>query len=552
MKKLLALCIFASFIILTSTVAQAVEYDRLAPHPRLMLHSGDITAMRALRTTSAAGRAAHEKILSAAERSIDQAVATDRAEIEPMEVLERIFFLSYSYLTSDDMRYARRAEQEMLAISAMPEWGADTKDVATLTMALSIGYDWLYRALPVHSRSIIGTAIYEKALLPLEGVAMNDTMGNVGMLFGAVATADRAPEFCKTMINKYIEAGEQILSSRSGDIARIDEWSSDVALLAMMYETLSVALEGNGPAPSLEALQREADKLNYLVAPSRLYYNYGGMQAEAKCIPAKYWVAERCGNSSLVATDEMLAAEGSFVEDYTLPLYMILAAGNDYSRSKLPNAKSWHDDDVVVYRSGWDRSSTYLAVKGGDAASAGTYVLETGGVRWTTLTGGVDGRLVIDGVSSDGNGEAHVREVFDASRHHGATVDLSALYSAQARGVVRTVELGKGDKLTVTDQVTCGSQPATIEWSITTAAQAEVQSANTICLKQDGQTMYLKVRSRGQIEAKIWPDANGARRVGFVLTAGANSNQNIEVTFSSQAGGKGLQISLPRLNFRRK
>ena len=129
---------------------------------------------------------------------------------------------------------------------------------------------------------------------------------------------------------------------------------------------------------------------------------------------------------------------------------------------------------------------------------------------------------------------------------------MSALYSAQARGVVRTVELGKGDKLTVTDQVTCGSQPATIEWSITTAAQAEVQSANTICLKQDGQTLYLKVRSRGQIEAKIWPDANGARRVGFVLTAGANSNQNIEVTFSSQAGGKGLQISLPRLNFRRK
>ena len=114
------------------------------------------------------------------------------------------------------------------------------------------------------------------------------------------------------------------------------------------------------------------------------------------------------------------------------------------------------------------------------------------------------------------------------------------------------MELGKGDKLIVTDQVSCGSQPTTIEWSITTAAEAELQAANTICLKQNGQTIYIRVRSRGQIEAKIWPDAEGMRRVGFVLTAAANSSQNIEVTFSSQAGNKGLQISLPRLNLKRK
>ena len=552
MKKLLALCIFASFIIFTTTVAHAVEYDRLAPHPRLMLHAGDITAMRVMRTTSAAGRAAHEKILSAAERTMEQTVVTNLSDIQPEQMFERIFFLSYSYLASEDMRYARRAEQEMLSISAMPEWGANTKDVAMLTMALSIGYDWLYRALPVHSRSIIGTAIYEKALLPMEGVTMSDAMSNVGMLFGAVATADRAPEFCKTMINKYIAACEQILSSRDSNIACIDEWGRDVALQAMLYETLSVALQGNAPAPKMEVLQREASKLNYLIAPSRLYYNYGGMQAEAKCIPAKYWVAERCGEASLVATDEMLAADGRLVEDYTLPLYMIFAAGNDYSHAKLPNAKNWHDDEVVIYRGGWDVASTYLAVKGGDASSAGTFVFENAGVRWTTLTGGVDGRLVIDGVCSDGNGTAPVREVYNASRHHGAQVDLSALYSAQAKSVVRSVELGKGDKLIVTDQVSCGSQPTTIEWSITTAAEAELQAANTICLKQNGQTIYIRVRSRGQIEAKIWPDAEGMRRVGFVLTAAANSSQNIEVTFSSQAGNKGLQISLPRLNLKRK
>lgn len=552
MKKLLVLYIFASFVIFSASVAHAVEYDRLAPHPRLMLHTGDITAMRAMRESSVAGRAAHEKILSRAEQVIGQEVVAAPLNVAAEQVLESIYFLAYSYLTTDDMRYARRAEQEMLAISNMEQWGSAPADVATITMALAIGYDWLYRALPVHSRSIIGTAIYEKALLPMEGVTMTEPIGNVGMLFGAVATADRAPEFCKAMINKYFTAYEQMLAERGDGVARIDAWGRDVALQAMFYEALSVALADQAPTPKMESLQRGADKLNYMIAPSRHFYNYGGLQAEAQCLPAKYWVAERCDAPSLVAADEMLAAEGRFVVDYTLPLYMILASGNDYSRAKLPHDKTWHDDEVAIYRSGWDKTSTYLAVKGGDAASAGVYVLETGGVRWTTLTGGVDGRLVIDGVSSDGNGSAPIREVYNASRHHGAKVDLSALYSAQATSVVRTLELGKGDKLVVTDQVSCGSQPATIEWSITTGAEAEIVASNSIRLTQDGQTMYIKVRSRGQIEAKIWPDAEGARRVGFVLTASAGSNQNIEVTFSAQGGGKGLPFSLPRLNLRRK
>ena len=541
MKKLFPLCIFALILIVSTIVAHASEDEGLAPHPRLMLRSGDITAMRTMRTT-AAGRVAHEKILSVAEQVVEQAVVSAPLNVAPMEIMERVLFLSYSYLTTDDMRYARRAEQEMLAVSAMAEWGSSPADVATLTMALAIGYDWLYRALPVHSRSIIGTAIYEKALRPMEGTTMTEPIGNVGMMFGALATFDRSPAFCQEMIVKYLAANERMLAERKTEMLRIDEWGREAALQAMMYEALAVAMGDSAPRPKMEAFQRATQRMNYMVAPSRLYYNYGGLDAEAMCVAAKYWIAERCGDVGLVAVDEMLASEGRFSVDYTLPLYMILASGNDLSTGKLPNDKTWHDEEMVVYRSGWDKDDTYLAIKGGDAASAGEYVLETGGVRWTTLTGGVDGRLVIDGVSSDGQGQGYVREVYNASRSHGAMIDLSSLYSAQATSVVRQVELGKGDKLTVTDRVACGSQPTSIEWSITTTAAAEVTASNTIRLSLDGQVMYLKVRSRGQVAAKIWPDENGARRVGFVLTVGAGSNQTIEVTFSHQAS-KGFSLA---------
>ena len=64
-----------------------------------------------------------------------------------------------------------------------------------------------------------------------------------------------------------------------------------------------------------------------------------------------------------------------------------------------------------------------------------------------------------------------------------------------------------------------------------------------------GKTLFLRVRSRGQSVAKVWPDEQGVRRVGFVLTAGAGSEQTIEVTMSAD-DSKGFDFS--RLLFWRR
>lgn len=551
MKKLLTLCIFATFLIFSATSAQTLNFESLAPHPRLMLRSGDITAMRAARAISPSARQAHERIVAAAEQVVAREVVAHPLSITTQEIFEDIFYLSYSYLTTDDMRYARRAEQEMLAVCKLPDWNPSSPDdVATLTMALAIGYDWLYRALPVHSRSIIGTTIYEKGLLVADELTMSESIGNIGILFGALATADRSPEYCQMLVAKYVEANEKVLSAKNNLVTNIDQWSREAALQAMYSATMKSALDIEPSSSVVESFAQGAEALCYMVAPSNLYYNYGGSSAEANAIAAKYWVAQKSNNTSLVAVDERLATQGHFVEDFTLPLYMLFASGQELSKLRMPHSKLYRGaDEMVIYHSGWDADDTYLAIKGGNAESAGEYVFESGGVRWTSLTGGVDGRLVIDGVSSDGQGEARVREVVEASRRHGAVIDLSALYSAQATSVVRSIELGKGDRLVVTDNISCGSQPASIEWSITTAAEAEVVAANTIKLTSMGKTLFLRVRSRGQSVAKVWPDEQGVRRVGFVLTTGAGSEQTIEVTMSAD-DSKGFDFS--RLLFWRR
>ena len=98
-------------------------------------------------------------------------------------------------------------------------------------MGLAIGYDWLYRALPVHSRSIIGTAIYEKGLKPLEGVASTERIVHLGLMFGALATIERAPEYCKSVISNSVVAFDGITTEQGVQLTSIDEWGRELALL---------------------------------------------------------------------------------------------------------------------------------------------------------------------------------------------------------------------------------------------------------------------------------------------------------------------------------
>lgn len=72
------------------------------------------------------------------------------------EALRRLFYLSYAYRTTKDTKYVARAEQEMLTIAGFSDWNpSHFLDVAEMTMALAIGYDWLHDQLSASSKDSI-------------------------------------------------------------------------------------------------------------------------------------------------------------------------------------------------------------------------------------------------------------------------------------------------------------------------------------------------------------------------------------------------------------
>lgn len=603
MKKLILIVLFlaAAATDTAQTKAQSLDFDRLAPHPRLLLGDGDIAAMRELPSRSENAAAVHARIIAECDKILDTApverVMTGRRLLVSSNALQRIFYLSYAYLTTQDERYAARAEQEMLAASAFSDWNpSHFLDVSEMTMALAIGYDWLHDRLSRHSRSIIGTAIYEKGLRASENSghawffrADNNwnQVCNAGMIYGALATYERAPEYCKALIEKCLASNptaQKCYDPDGGYPEGFGYWSYGTGFEVMLVAALQSSLGTDAGIAAQESFMRSATFMTYMVAPSGKCYNFYDSGPGASCLPAKYWFARQMNDPSVVAVDEQFIRQGRVPSDRLLPIYMLFASGLDLSHSRLPAASTWVNHGltpVFIYRGGWsDPDDTYFAIKGGRASSnhahmdAGSFIYESDGVRWAVDLGshdynrleqaGVDlwnmrqdsprweifrlgveshNTLTFNGHRHDVNGMAEIVEHHDNQRSKGVSIDLTAVFAADAKNVVRTAELDKNDRLTITDRIANGAQAATVSWNMATEADAEIVDTNTILLRQDGKQLYLKLRTKADAEAVIRPDHQykpfeivdkGVRTVGFDIRLAAGEEAEVEVSFSPQ------------------
>ena len=597
MKKILTLLVLVSSLTLFHASAQTLDFDYLAPHPRILLSKGDVTNMRSLASESQNAKIVNDRVIALAEEFVNAEELKYELQGKSLQhianqALRRIFYLSYAHAMTEDMRYVAAAERDMLSLSYFDDWNpSHYTETSQIMMALSIGYDWLYRRLSVHSRSIIGTAIYEKGLLPSQQVdfsllsSTQNQICNAGLIYGALATMERSPELCKEIITKAIDSNksaQKIYEPEGGYPQGYDAWSHNTGFEVMLVAALQSALGSDAGIAKQQCFMDSAHFVNYLVAPSDMIYNYGDCDsAQAYCSVAKYWFARESNDHSIVAIDEKFVSEKRFREESLLPLYMIFSSSMDLSKIQMPTQKYWHNSGqtpLYIYRSGWEPGSTYFAIKGGQAATegghmdAGSFIYELDGVRWAIELGQDDyvkakqmgintedmsqqssrwslfrasdkahNTITINNQPHAVNGKADIVSHHDTSREKGAEVDMTAVLSPQVRSAVRSAKLDKKDNLTITDQITNGSQPATIEWRMATTAHAEIVSPQVIMLSQDGKTLYLRLKTRSNSVAKVWRDTElksyeksieGVNYVGFTINLKSGEQSTIEVQFS--------------------
>lgn len=167
--------IFALLFASLSVMAQSNYVDaaiKLPVHPRLLLLKGGENAIKQDIAADTTWLKLHQGILSECDALITiapvQRIQIGRRLLDKSrEALRRIFYLSYAWRTTADKKYADRAEKELLSIAAFNDWNpSHFLDVAEMTMAAAIGYDWLYNQLPQTSREAIKEAILKKGIEP--------------------------------------------------------------------------------------------------------------------------------------------------------------------------------------------------------------------------------------------------------------------------------------------------------------------------------------------------------------------------------------------------
>lgn len=113
------------------------------------------------------------------------------------EALRRIFYLSFVYRMTNDEKYRLRAEQEMIAVCSFQDWNpSHFLDTGEMTLAVSLGYDWLYDKLQPETKKLIKKSILNKGFAPSKDRQYNSFLRtennwnqvcNAGMVYGALA-----------------------------------------------------------------------------------------------------------------------------------------------------------------------------------------------------------------------------------------------------------------------------------------------------------------------------------------------------------------------------
>jgi len=544
--------------------------EKITAHPRILLKQGEEQKINALLQHNPELMPVHQYIIADADEyltkaTLERVLVGKRLLATSNEALKRIYFLSYAYRMTGDEKYLKRAEQELVAVCDFQDWNpTHFLDVAEMSMAVAIGYDWLYEELSETARTKVRKAIVEKALTAAKNdkydsfyTATNNwnQVCNAGLVMGALAIYDEEPVLAKAMIDKSVKSLPLGMQSYGPDGAYpegFSYWGYGTGFQVTMMAALESALGTDYILSENKAFMRSPYFMLMMTAPSGLCYNYGDAGSKPAFQHAMYWFAAKLNDASLLYNDQKyltnLSAYTGSANDRLLPNVLIFSKDVEVKAAEEPKLNFWlssGNKPLFIYRSGWkDKNEAYLGVVGGAANSshghmdAGSFVYEKNGVRWAAELGlqsyytleskGVDlwnsnqdgqrwavfrlgntghSTLIINGERHIVNGNPQIINTFQTAEKKGAELDLSSIFANSVKTVIRKVTLDSNNDLHVHDKITTKEISAKVMWIMVAPEAAKILNVNQIELSKDGKTMLFTVEKPTTVTMKIWDNA---------------------------------------------
>jgi hypothetical protein len=567
--KLILKLVAILLLVYTSVTAQTDHIGTkisLPDHPRILLLKGEEDAIKRTVGSDKTWEKMHAIIL---------AECDDLMNVEPVkriqigrrlldksrEALRRIYFLSYAWRMTQQENYLRRAEKELLAVSAFSDWNpTHFLDVGEMTMAVAIGYDWLYYGLSEQSRNKIKDAILKKGIEPSLNPEYNNWLKvsnnwnqvcNAGMAYGALAIFEEQPQLAKSIINRAIDAVVLPMNDYKPDGAYPEGysyWGYGTSFNVMLISALEKGFGSDFGLADQPGFLKTAAYLENMTGPSGNAFNYSDSGLGGGLEPAMFWFANRLKDPSLLWVERShLMNDGAkkMIKDRLLPSVMLWSGGVGMSTMSEPKALMWTGmgkTPVALMRSSWtDPAAIYLGIKGGSPSTShahmdvGSFVMEADGVRWAMDFGMqeyesleskevnlwnskqdsqrwqvfrynnfVHNTLTFNNELQLVAGKAPITAFSNTPMFMNAVTDLTDLYKTSVTKAVRGVALVNKSYVVVRDELETPSAETTVRWTMLTPAAVKLLGKNKAELTQNGKKLVLEVREPAKAVLKTW------------------------------------------------
>ena len=538
--------------------AQENPYEMKIGHPRIIMTKYDELALRFIMMEDPLAEKLKTELKKDADKllsSKDIKYSLDRRNTMlsiSREYLKRIITLSLAYRIFEDDKYSDKAIDQMMHVCTFPNWNPQHfLDVAEMTAALAIGYDWNFYHLNLRERETIRNKIVEYGLNPGLDVyqnpddkphvwyKMNNNWNQVcagGLIMGALAVGEDFPDLKNNVIYQSIKNLIPTLNLYEPDGVWYEGpayWGYANSYLAMTMSSLISALEHDFGLSQRPSLDKTAEFYVNSISPTGELFNFADAGSSKRSLnPALFWFSKKYDLSDVSAyykqilESNLKVGSADYGQDRDRLFYLALPWFDDGDSEPLekPNAQRFEGmvDLLFLQSQNGGRNALYLAAKGGKGTlnhqqlDAGTFVIdangerwgidlgaenyflpnffekEVGGTRWTYYrnTNKSHSTLVIGDEIQYPDGEAKIIDFNDKVSQPFGVFDLSMVYS-ESEQVKRGFKLLNDDQILIRDEITFNGISNTVRWGMMTDANVELLG-DKVVLTKNGKKFFLQ------------------------------------------------------------
>jgi hypothetical protein len=535
-------------------------------HPRLLVTAKELAELRESIVKDPFRTQLAKVVIARTEQILDEPPVTRdvigrRLLRTSRRCVSRVLSLAMAFHLTGETRFAERCQAEMLAAARFSDWNPDHfLDVAEMTFALAIGYDWLFAELDESARHQIRAAIVEKGV----GLQFADrdnwwiTVGNnwgqvchSGMLAGALVVMEDEPDLATRTIHSAVHnvvPAMQQYAPHGGYPEGPQYWSYGSTYNALLIENLESALGNDFGLSHAPGFSETGGFLALATGPSGQFFNYSDGGSQRKVEPILSWFARRYSRPEWLVAERKRwqelfdsPAEQNSESLRFLPLALLWPVDAETDpTAKLPlNWSSAGSVPVAVLRSSWnDTNAAYVGIKGGSPSAShghmdsGSFVLESDGVRWSIdlepedyhiiesrgmnlwdrgqnsdrwkllrLNNHGHNTLVIDGQLQNSSGNAPIITFSDNPDWPFTIVDLTDAYRDQVKSARRGVALLPSGQAIIRDEFSGLKPGSRVRWAMISRGEPTGLGTDRVVLNQENQTLALAAISK---HSAVW------------------------------------------------